>query len=108
MPRQSNSADTKIISPWARRIRDLRVDRDMTQTAVADLLHVSQRVYADYELGNVRIPVDHLIRLAYYYNVDINYICSAAQDPRPFPQLSQGSELHTLLATVDEDSSNHQ
>lgn len=45
---------------WQNRIRALREDNDYTQSQVAELLHIGQRTYADYELGKTRIPVDSL------------------------------------------------
>ena len=33
------------------RIRALREDRDLTQSQVAKILHCSQQVYSNYELG---------------------------------------------------------
>ena len=68
------------------RIRDLREDRDLTQQTVADLLHIGQRTYADYESGKTRIPVDRLLVLARYYNVSMDYITGASDIRRPFPK----------------------
>ena len=58
------------------RIREIREDNSLTQQKVADLLHVGQRTYADYESGKTRIPVDSLLILARYYNVSVDYILS--------------------------------
>lgn len=44
-----------------------------------------QRTYADYELGKTRIPVDSLIILARFYDVDMNYICGVTRQKQPFP-----------------------
>ena len=52
------------------RIRALREDNDYTQTRIEDILNIGQRTYADYELGKTRIPVDALIKLAKFYDVD--------------------------------------
>ena len=71
---------------YARRIRALREDHDMTQTQVADILSIGQRTYADYELSETRIPVDSLIVLAKYYNTDMNYICGVSKERQPFPR----------------------
>ena len=71
---------------YERMIRDLRVDHDMTQNEVARILHVGQRTYADYELGNIRIPVESLIILAEYYDIDLNYICGLSKTKAPFPK----------------------
>lgn len=81
MPRQRKSNAERDISPWAKKIRDLRLDNDLTQQSVADHLNVSQRVYADYELGNVRIPVEHLLSLAYFYHVSMDYLCDKEEEP---------------------------
>ncbi len=57
-----------------RRIRDLREDKDMTQTEMAKILHCSQRVYSDYERGVLDIPTDILIGLADFHHVSVDYI----------------------------------
>ena len=56
------------------RLRDLREDRDMTQAQVASLLGIDQRVYSNYETGNREIPLRHLIVLADYYHVTVDYL----------------------------------
>ena len=71
---------------WQNRIRSLREDHDYSQAQIAKLLNVGQRTYADYELGNTRIPVDSLIKLAKYYNVDMNYITGVSNNKKPFPR----------------------
>ena len=57
-----------------RRIRDLREDKDMTQTQIAEILHCSQRLYSDYERGVLDIPTDILIALADFHNVSVDYL----------------------------------
>ncbi len=39
------------------RIRNLREDKDMTQTEMAEILKCSQRIYSKYERGEVGIPI---------------------------------------------------
>ncbi len=43
-----------------RRIRDLREDKDLTQTDIAKYLHVSQRTYSRYENAERSIPTEIL------------------------------------------------
>lgn len=57
-----------------RRIRDLREDSDLTQKQMADILHCSQQVYSNYELGQRDIPTAILISLAKYHNTTTDYI----------------------------------
>lgn len=68
------------------RIREIREDHSLTQQKVADLLHIGQRTYADYESGKTRIPVDSLIILARYYNVSMDYITGASNRRTEYPK----------------------
>ena len=71
---------------YCERIRDLREDSGLTQTAIGKLLKVGQRTYADYEYGVTRIPVDRLIQLAKYYDVSMDYICGVSSVRGRFPK----------------------
>lgn len=57
-----------------RRLRDLREDHDLKQVDIAEYLDIKQTVYSRYERGFQTIPVEHLIKLADYYNVSVDYI----------------------------------
>ncbi|MBO5094047.1 MAG: helix-turn-helix transcriptional regulator [Lachnospiraceae bacterium] len=65
------------------RIRDLREDHDKTQQNIADILGTSQTMYARYERGASELPVRHLIRLAKYYNVNMEYIVGLTDTKTP-------------------------
>jgi len=56
------------------RIRNLREDKDMSQTEMAEIIHCSQRVYSHYERGGLDIPTDILIRLADFHQVSVDYL----------------------------------
>ena len=60
------------------RIREIREDNSLTQQKIADLLHIGQRTYADYESGKTRIPIDSLLILARFYDVSLDYITGAS------------------------------
>ena len=70
------------------RLRDLREDRDMTQTALAVQLHIKQNTYSQYENGQRQLPVDLLIRLAILFGTSVDYILELTDDPRPYPRRS--------------------
>ena len=57
-----------------RRIRDLREDGDLTQREMGKILNCSQRVYSNYERGDLDIPTEILIKLADFHNVSVDYI----------------------------------
>ncbi len=64
------------------RIRDLREDRDWTQTAVAKMLNMSQTGYSKYETGENDIPTRVLIELANIYGTSIDYLLGQTNNPR--------------------------
>ncbi|MCL1806458.1 MAG: helix-turn-helix domain-containing protein [Oscillospiraceae bacterium] len=66
------------------RLEDLRVDKDMTQQKVADLLNCKREVYRRYERGIREIPIWALIKLADFYHVSIDYILGRTDNPKSF------------------------
>lgn len=67
-----------------RRIRDLREDKDLTQKEMAQMLQIHQTTYSDYELGNLNIPIDMLIKLADFYNTSIDFLVEHTDNPKPY------------------------
>lgn len=57
-----------------RRIRDIHEDKDTTQTHMAEILNCSQRVYSNYERGDIDIPTEILKKLADFHNVSTDYL----------------------------------
>ncbi len=66
------------------RIRDLREDQDLTQKQLSEILHCSQQVYSNYELGQRDIPTQVLIALADFYETTTDYILGRSNQ-RHFP-----------------------
>lgn len=67
-----------------KRIRDLREDKDMTQKQMGEILSCSQRVYSNYERGELDIPTEILIKLADFHDVSVDYILNRTDD-KNFP-----------------------
>ena len=55
-------------------IRELREDRDFTQSDIAKVLGTTQQVYSRYEKGENEMPIRHLIKLCKFYKVSADYI----------------------------------
>ena len=69
------------------RIRDLREDTDMNQTAFAEkVLQMSQTGYSKYETGENDIPTHVLIRLAKYYETSVDYLLGITDEKKPYPR----------------------
>lgn len=66
----------------ARRIRDLREDRDLTQTYIAELLNTSQTVYSRYERNERDLPISYLYELCKFYNVSADYILGLSKSKK--------------------------
>lgn len=91
--KRKRTPEEKLMShaaSYARRIREIRKENKYTQTQIAELLFVAQKTYSDYELGITRIPVDLLLVLAEYYDIDMNYICGLTEEKGSFPKKKKG------------------
>ncbi len=64
------------------RIRNLREDKDMTQTQMGEILSCSQRVYSNYERGDIDIPTAVLIKLADFHKVSVDYLLNRTDNPK--------------------------
>ena len=56
------------------RIRNLREDKDLSQTDIAGVLNISQRAYSHYENGDRTISPEILIALAQFYGTTTDYL----------------------------------
>ena len=65
------------------RIQDLRIDSDLSQKKIGEILHISQRSYSHYETGSRNIPIEMLIRLAEYYDTTIDYLVGRTDNKEP-------------------------
>ena len=67
-----------------RKLRDLREDKDITQTQLAKILGMSQTGYSKYETGENDIPTAILIKLARFYNTSIDYLLGETDNPKRY------------------------
>lgn len=66
------------------RIRDLREDKDLSQTALAKIIGMSQTGYSKYETGENDIPTNILIKLARFHNTSIDYLLGMTDEKKPY------------------------
>ena len=57
-----------------RKLRELRVLNELTQTDLAKILNCTQQSLSAYEKGTRDVPVDVLIKYAEYFDVSIDYL----------------------------------
>ena len=70
-----------------KRVRDLREDKDLTQTEIAKIIGMSQTGYSKYETGENDIPTAILIKLAEFYNTSTDYILGVTNDKKPYSRI---------------------
>ena len=68
------------------RIRDLREDRDLTQKQMGEILGCSQRIYSNYECGDVDIPTEILKALAQFHGTSVDYLLGLTDEKVPYPR----------------------
>lgn len=59
---------------WNKVMRDMREDRDLNQTVIANYLNITQKAYSQYELDQRSVPIEIIIKIADFYNVTTDYI----------------------------------
>lgn len=65
-------------------IRNLREDRDLRQRQLAEVLHVSQNTYSQYETGVIELTAEKLVLLADFYEVSVDYLLGRTEIMQPY------------------------
>ena len=66
------------------RIKDLRIDHDLSQENVAQAIHIPRATYCNYESGRRNIPNAILCDLADFYNISLDYLLGRTDEYTPF------------------------
>ena len=69
-----------------RRIRELRIDHDLSQTEFAQILGMSQTGYSKYETGENDIPTEILIAIANYHRTSVDYLLGLTDIREAYPR----------------------
>lgn len=56
------------------RLTNLRIDHDIEQKELANLLGISQSAYSKYEKRRCKMSIEDLIKLCKFYNVSADFI----------------------------------
>ena len=63
-----------IMKEYCKKIKQLRIKNGYTIKELAEKLGVSPRTYSNYEKGESKIPIKHLISICLFYNISADYI----------------------------------
>jgi transcriptional regulator with XRE-family HTH domain len=74
------------------RLRQIRVDRGLTQTSAASILGVSPQQYQKYEDASSKISLVHIYTLVQHYGLSLDAILPVRETPTPEPRQSAQEE----------------
>ncbi len=66
---------------YRERLKDIREDRDLTQTEIGTILNKSQQGYNHIENGRAELKIEDLIKLCRFYDLSADYIIGLSNKP---------------------------
>lgn len=64
------------------RIKNIREDRDLTQSEIGKLLQKSQQGYNHIETGRAELKIEDLVKLCKFYNLSADYLIGLIDEPK--------------------------
>ena len=64
------------------RIKNIREDRDLTQSEIGKLLQKSQQGYNHIETGRAELKIEDLAKLCKFYNLSADYLIGLINEPK--------------------------
>ena len=58
---------------FSERLKELRLEKDLSQKDIADLVHVNRVTYTNWEKGNREPSFENLIKLADLFEVSLDW-----------------------------------
>lgn len=68
------------------RLKEIREDRDIKQKDVAQMLHIRQNTYSQYENGQRQLPLDALMKIALFFDTSTDYVLGLTDEKKPYPR----------------------
>lgn len=59
---------------YMEKLKDLRLERGLSQADIATILQTTQQYYGKYELGKIPLPIYHLVTLCRFYGVSADWL----------------------------------
>lgn len=56
------------------RLKELRLEKNITQQNIADNIGIARQTYNHYEVGENIVPLKHLNNIANFYDVSVDYV----------------------------------
>lgn len=62
------------MNKFATRLKELRIEKGLWQSALAQCLNVDQRTISNWENGTREPNIDMIIKIAQYFEVSVDYL----------------------------------
>jgi len=85
------------MSIFAQRLRDLRLQKGLKQSEIAEKLNISFKTLSAYETGRAQPSMDMLERIAAFFNVSVDYLLGLSDLPKESVKL----DLHILYIIIN-------
>ena len=69
---------------YRERLRNIREDRDLTQSQIGVVINKSQQGYNHIETGRAELKIEDLIKLCRFYDVSADYLIGLTNKPTPY------------------------
>ncbi|TKI53126.1 helix-turn-helix transcriptional regulator [Lysinibacillus mangiferihumi] len=91
--------DTEVV---AKRIKECRLSRGLSQEELANLLGKSRTNIVNYEAGRTTLPGSVIVDLANIFRVSTDYLLGLSNDPIITANSLQIKKLHRFMNKADE------
>ena len=74
----------RLVVDYRTRLRNIREDRDLTQSDVGKVLNKSQQGYNHIEAGRAELKIDDLIKLCQFYKLSADYLIGLTNESKSY------------------------
>ena len=72
------------MADYRERLRNIREDRDLTQSELGKVLNKSQQGYNHIEAGRAELKIDDLVKLCKFYDLSADYLIGLTNKKRSY------------------------
>lgn len=94
---------TSSINNFGTRLKDLRLQKRLTQQQLGDIIHVSKVSISGYERGERNPDTDTLQDIANYFEVSVDYLLNGYSGFEK-KENSSNDKARTIAAHIDDDA----